>query len=220
MLSERIIRFYFSLPSRLHVPNGVEVLSVYQDPEVRGFVEAFYSRYYHDERPRTLVLGINPGRLGGGMTGIPFTDPVRLSEDCGIANQLEKRTELSSDFIYRMIRHLGGPAKFFGKNLLSAVCPLGFTRAGKNINYYDDPELLDATRPFILDTLQKQFALGVKLDTVILLGEGQNAKHFLQWNRQYGFCRRVVSLPHPRFIMQYKRKALPEYLDRYAAVLA
>ncbi len=164
--------------------------------------------------------GINPGRLGGGLTGIPFTDPLRLAEDCGIGNQLEKRAELSSDFIYRMIRKLGGPEKFFGRNLLSAVCPLGFTRAGKNINYYDDPKLLDATKPFILDTLHKQFSLGIDLDTVILLGEGQNAKHFLEWNRQYGFCQRVVCLPHPRFIMQYKRKALPEYLDRYAAVLA
>lgn len=125
MLSERIIRFYFSLPSRLHVPNGVEVLSVYQDPEVRGFVEAFYSRYYHDERPRTLVLGINPGRLGGGMTGIPFTDPVRLSEGCGIANQLEKRTELSSDFIYRMIRHLEWTSKVLWKKSLKRCMSAG-----------------------------------------------------------------------------------------------
>ena len=49
---------------------------------------------------RHLLLGINPGRFGGGVTGIPFTDPIRLQNVCGIENNFEKKQELSSVFIY------------------------------------------------------------------------------------------------------------------------
>jgi hypothetical protein len=220
MLSDRILRFYHRLPDTLPVPRGVEILSVYKDPKVRALLRSFYARFYHDDRPRTLVLGINPGRFGGGLTGIPFTDPVRLATDCGIPNSLPQRRELSSEFIYRMIGYLGGVETFFSKNLLSAVCPLGFVRDGKNLNYYDEPALLRSLTPFIVDTLQGQFRLGVNSEKVVLLGEGLNVRHFESWNREFGFSQKVISLPHPRFIMQYRRKSLPEYLDRYAEVLS
>lgn len=219
MLDERIIRFYLSLPETLPVPKGITVLGVYQQEVVRSNVREFYARFYHDNRPRTLVLGINPGRFGGGLTGIPFTDPVHLAEDCGIDNPLPKRSELSSDFIYRMISHLGGASRFFSKHLLSAVCPLGFMRDAKNLNYYDEPELLASVEPFILKTMKQQFALGLNTKQVVLLGEGANARHFRDWNDRFGFCEEVICLTHPRFIMQYRRKSLPEYLDRYAEVL-
>ncbi len=39
---------------------------------------------------RYLILGINPGRFGGGITGIPFTDPIRLQNICGIENDFQK----------------------------------------------------------------------------------------------------------------------------------
>ena len=51
-------------------------------------VEKFYLKYYNDDRPRAFIFGINPGRHGAGVTGIPFTDPIRLAEKCGIAFQL------------------------------------------------------------------------------------------------------------------------------------
>ena len=44
----------------------------------------------------TLILAINPGRLGAGVTNIAFTDPVHLERDCGIANDFPKREELSA----------------------------------------------------------------------------------------------------------------------------
>lgn len=85
-------------------------------------------------RGRVPILGINPGRFGSGLTGVTFTDPVALADECGISNHLPRKRELSSIYIYEMIRHMGGPAEFYQQFFLSAVCPLGFTRKGVNLN--------------------------------------------------------------------------------------
>jgi hypothetical protein len=39
------------------------------------------------------VLGINPSRLGAGLTGIPFTEPKNIKEKMGI----QKRTRMESE---------------------------------------------------------------------------------------------------------------------------
>ena len=62
-------------------------------------MERFYTKYYSDTSPRTLLLGINPGRYGASLTGVGFTDPVLMEQKCGIVNDLEKRSKLSAGFI-------------------------------------------------------------------------------------------------------------------------
>ena len=89
---------------------------------------SFYTKYYSDNNKRILLLGINPGRFGGGVTGIPFTDPVRLEKVCGIKNDFQKKQELSSVFIYEMIEAYGGAEKFYKQFYISAVSPLGFVK--------------------------------------------------------------------------------------------
>src|SRR5688500_19862347 len=102
----------------------------YTDPRIQSYLRTFLEKYFSDNRERTLILGINPGRFGAGITGVTFTDPVALADECGIPNDLARKRELSSRFIYAAINHLGGPEVFFQRCLLSAVCPLGFTRRG------------------------------------------------------------------------------------------
>src|SRR5262247_2000398 len=140
--ADRAYAFYERLRAP-KVPRGTHVMNPYRDPQVRGYVRAFLDRFYSDNRERTLIVGINPGRFGAGVTGVTFTDPVALQDFCGIENHLPRRRELSSVFIYELISLLGGPARFFGRFFLSAICPLGFTkgRGGVNVNYYDDPGL-------------------------------------------------------------------------------
>src|SRR5262245_45774246 len=99
-------------------------MNPYQDNKTMKLVTAFYNQFYSDSNPRTLMLGINPGRFGAGVTGISFTDPIRLERECGIPNDLAKKPELSSDFIYRMINACGGVNKFYGRYLVTAVSPL------------------------------------------------------------------------------------------------
>src|SRR5665811_2176339 len=100
-------------------------------------ISRFYNKFYSDYFPRYLILGINPGRFGAGVTGIPFTDSKRLSEKCGLSIPRLKTFEPSSVFVYEMIDAYGGVEQFYNKFFISAVCPLGFTlinNKGKSIN--------------------------------------------------------------------------------------
>ena len=93
------------------LPMGVGVLDPFNGPhadEVRRIVTAFHRMYYGDDRPRTLMLGINPGHLGAGSTGLSLTDTKRCASDLGIPVNGLRTHEPSSDFFYRMVRAAGG----------------------------------------------------------------------------------------------------------------
>jgi hypothetical protein len=194
-------------------------MNPYADPHVRGCVRAFLERYFSDNEKRVLVFGINPGRFGAGITGVTFTDPVALAEECGIENDLPRRQELSSIFIYDVIERYGGTRKFYSRFFLTAVSPLGFTRHGRNLNYYDDPTLTRDMTPFITNAIEQQIALGGRRDRAIVLGLGDNARFVQQLNERHGFFRRIDALEHPRWIMQYRRRQLDTYLAKYEAAL-
>ena len=85
-LVDEILNFYFSLPKTFSPPNDVEVIFPFNYPETRRVMETFYRKYYNDTAPRTLLLGINLGRNGAGLTGVCFTDPILMEEKCGISN--------------------------------------------------------------------------------------------------------------------------------------
>jgi len=211
--------FFLSLNPRIKTPSNIQILMPYENDEVRGVVRKFFEKFYSDNKKRKFLLGINPGRFGAGTTGIAFTDPLRLEEDCGIKNDLPKKPELSSDFIYRMIAHMGGPGKFYGEFFLTAICPVGFTSGGKNLNYYDDTKLQAAAQSFILDSLKRQMGFGADKRVGFCIGEGKNYKFLKKLNESEHFFETIVPLPHPRFIMQYRRKKLREYLDVYKKAL-
>jgi hypothetical protein len=217
---EKLINFYLSLsPEKIKLPESIEIMNPYQLDEIISLSRLFYEKYFSDDHDRTFIFGINPGRFGAGVTGITFTDPVRLEKVCGIPNQLAKRQELSSVFIYEMIDAYGGPEKFYSDHFLSAVCPLGFIRNRKNLNYYDDRKLEQGAKGFILETLRKQIDFGAKRDFCICLGEGKNFDFLKKLNDEHGFFRDVIPLAHPRFIMQYRLKQKEQYLSRYLEVL-
>ena len=162
-----------------------------------------------------MIIGINPGRFGGGITGVPFTDPIRLQEDCRIENEWQKKQELSSVFIYDMIREYGGVTSFYKHFYISAVSPLGFTRGNKNLNYYDDRSLQEMIKPFAVDCINKQLEFGIYREVAFCLGDGKNFKFLNALNNEYKFFGQLIPLPHPRFIMQYKLKTKDHYLKLY-----
>ena len=213
--AQKAFRFYRSLETPVKLPRGVGVMNPYTSPQVVAYVRAFLEKSFSDTTNGVFVFGINPGRFRAGLTGVTFTDPVALEQNCKIANALEKRRELSSDFIYRFIEHWGGARKFYRRFFLTAISPLGFTRGGINYNYYDDARLLEASRPFVIKPLRKQLALGTRRDTAIVLGTGKNKKAFAALNAEQRFFDGVRYLDHPRFIMQYRRKRIAEYVAQY-----
>jgi hypothetical protein len=213
----RIYRFYRCLRAP-KAPRGVSVMNPYADRNVARGVRAFLGSYFNDDRPRVLVFGINPGRFGAGITGITFTDPVALADFCGIANNLGARRELSSVFIYDFIARYGGVREFYRRFFLTAASPLGFLRRALNLNYYDVPQLLRAVTPFIVRSIEQQIHAGGRRDRAIVIGKGANLTFLRELNDHHGFFDRLDALEHPRAIMQYRRKRLDEYLDRYVQV--
>lgn len=217
---EKAIDFYTHLKIDSELPEGVGVLDPYLNPEAQSIIHSFFNKYYRDGDERIVILGINPGRFGAGITGITFTDPIRLDEVCGIPNSFEKRSELSSRFVYEVIHAIGGAEEFFSRFYLSAICPLGFIRSGKNLNYYDDRELEGALKEFILSTLNRQIQMGIRRDFAICLGEGKNYKYLRKLNQEQGIFDEILALPHPRWVMQYRYKSKDEYIQSYLEALS
>jgi hypothetical protein len=222
-IADRLLEHVLSFDlSGTVLPHGVEVLDPFKGahgPEVRRIVTEFHHRFYTDDRPRTLMLGINPGRLGAGSTGLSFTDTKRCESDLGIAVHGLRTHEPSSDFFYRMIHAAGGVEAFYDRCYVHAVCPLGFVRDGVNLNYYDDRALEQAVTPFVEHWMRTLVSCGMRTDTVICIGTGKNAAYFNTLNDRLRLFDRVIAVEHPRYVMQYKARSLATYITRYLEAL-
>lgn len=223
--AERAITFNNSLQFEGILPQGVGVMNPFEEnPEAVKASEQFYRRYYNDNNNRHILIGINPGRFGAGQTGVPFTDPIRLRDECRIPYEGGTSRESSSVFIYEMISAFGGVEKFYSNFFISALSPLGFTKLtakgnSVNHNYYDSKELLELSTPFMIESLEKQLSLGIYTDKAICLGTGKNYQFLKKLNSTYGFFKEIIALEHPRFIIQYKSKFKDEYILKYVETL-
>jgi hypothetical protein len=213
--SQKILDYHFALSPDWKLPQGVEILFPYSEKETREVMQSFYEKYYADAEERVLLLGINPGRHGAGVTGIPFTDPVRLEDPCGIENEFPKRAELSSIFVYEVVQAMGGPGAFYRRFYISSLSPLGFLKEGKNYNYYDEKALQEAVEPYIIRHLRDQIDMGCRREVAFSLGKGKNFAYLKKLNEKHGFFGQVKPLPHPRWVMQYRRKKLAEFVEEY-----
>jgi len=210
-----ILDFYRNLRPDFTLDNGIEIMNPYQEPDTWELASQFYKKFYSDTHPRAFIFGINPGRHGAGLTGVPFTDPIRLAEECGIPNHMKKKAELSANFVYAVIHAYGGVQAFYHDFFITGISPLGYTRHGKNLNYYDDKELMRAFEPFMLDCIRIQLGTMPTFPICYCLGEGANYKYFSGVNARYGFFKKIIPLPHPRWVMQYRRARIPEFVDLY-----
>ncbi|MDX1628145.1 MAG: DUF4918 family protein [Fulvivirga sp.] len=215
---KKVTQFYRNISAPENTPKGVEVLHPYQAPVVMNIVREFFEKYFNDQQKRTFLIGINPGRFGGGITGIPFTDPVKLEEHLDIDHPFDQRAELSSNFVYEMIDALGGPEKFYGAFYITSVCPLGFMKDGKNLNYYDIKSLQDKLEPYMVRHLKEQIGFGAR-PIAYSMGKGKNIKYLEKLNKKHQLFEDVKPLPHPRWVMQYRLKRKEEFIQEYEKAL-
>ena len=182
-------------------------------------VKRFLQKYFKDCNVRTLMLGINPGRFGAGVTGVNFTAARQLTDACGIEHSFGNGSELSAEFIYAMITAYGGPKEFYSRFFIGSVCPLGFVKEGKNINYYDDKELQKAVEPFIIQSIETQLSFPVDKSRCLCIGGEKNFRYLSKLNEKQKWFGEIVPLPHPRFIMQYRRKQVQPFIQVYLDAL-
>ena len=76
--------------------------------------------------------------------------------------------------------------------------------------------------PFIRKSLHAVLKLGVRREIAYCLGEGENYKYIQNLNLEENLFEQIIPLAHPRFIMQYRRKLMDQYikdyLEKFAAI--
>ena len=223
--ADKIIAFNEALNFTGKLPDGIRVMNPYREnPYALQTSSAFFRKYFSNNNTRRIILGINPGRLGAGQTGICFTDTFQLEEHCGLTIEGVSTRELSSTFFFKMINAYGGPEKFYSRYFVSAISPLGFVKENQNgrevnYNYYDSKALQQAVEPFIIETLKQQLEFGIDTEICYCLGTGKNFKYLQELNQAHQFFKTIIPLEHPRYIMQYKLKQQQEYIDKYLQLL-
>ncbi|MFD1140492.1 uracil-DNA glycosylase family protein [Larkinella insperata] len=217
--ADRAIPYYLNLTDPPSLPPGVGVLNPFRQLEVAQICREFYGKFFSDTSPRVYVLGINPGRFGAGVTGISFTTPQNLKRYCGIDNNLPPTPELSSRFIYQIVEAFGGAEAFYGRFFLSSLYPLALVKEGKNYNFYDDKATTATLWPDIVASVQQQLAFGCNRNVAVCLGR-KNEAFLHKLNQQHGFFGRIVTLDHPRYILQYRSRDIDSYVDNYVTTLA
>jgi len=224
--SEKIISFNKNLSFTGSLPKGMRIMNPFREnKQALEISSTFYKKFYNDQHKRHIIFGINPGRFGAGVTGIPFTDTKRLSSECGLEFSGRTTHEPSSVFVYDVINAYGGVKKFYKDIYIQSVCPLGFTIVndkGKevNYNYYDSKELTDCVYDFIIWNIKKQISFGINNDVCFLFGTGKNENFFRRVNDEFHFFKKIIPLEHPRFIMQYKLKSKQFYINKYLKAFA
>lgn len=219
--AEKVIDFNLSLDFNGKLPEGIGIMNPFKEnDQIIPISSSFYRKYYNDCNKRHLILGINPGRFGAGVTGIPFTDTKRLKEKCNILYSGKETHEPSSVFVYEVIEAYGGPARFYNDFYINSICPLGFVVIDdkgkvKNYNYYDSKALTEAVYNFSVENIRKQIALGCNTDICYCFGTGKNEKFLRSLNQEYGFFKKIIALEHPRFVMQYQAKNKDWYIEKY-----
>ncbi len=219
--ADKIIEFNQSLEFKGKLPKGIRIMNPFRENDaIISISSSFYKKYYNDNNSRHIILGINPGRFGAGVTGIPFTDTKRLTNECGLKYCGKETHEPSSVFVYEVIEAYGGINKFYSDLYINSVCPLGFTNLDskgkeKNYNYYDSKELTVAVSNFIIESIKEQIEFGIKTDICFCFGTGKNEKFLRLKNDEYGFFKSIIALEHPRYVMQYKARSKQKYIDKY-----
>ncbi len=223
--AQQVISFNQSLSFSGRLPKGIRIMNPFRENKEINFITgAFYKKFYNDNKTRKLILGINPGRLGAGATGIPFTDTKRLEEYCKIKVATLSTHEPSSVFVYKLIEAYGGVKKFYSHFYINSICPLGFIKQNEkknwiNLNYYDDEKLYKAMQPFMISSLKTQLSFGIDTRTCFVLGK-KNASYISRINEQENIFTRIVVLEHPRYIEQYKSKYREKYIAEFLEKLS
>lgn len=219
----QVVEFNQNLKYDGNLPSDFQVLNPYLDnPETMEVMQKFYHKYYNDSDQRKFMVGINPSRHGAGVTGVPFTDTKRLESACGIKMKSAYTHEVSSVFIYDMIAEYGGVDEFYKDIYINSPFPLAIVRKSKgswiNANYYDDKELFNEVKDFMIDSLQKHISMNVDTSEVFILGK-KNADFISKLNKEAKLFEKMTVLEHPRYIQQYKSKEKQLYIDKYILAL-
>lgn len=167
-------------------------------------VQRYYRTVYRSNASRIVLCGINPGRNGAGKTGIPFLDFRSISQ---LLSDIEgDDREQSAQFIFSIINEVGRES-FYENVYMTNISWFGFTRDGKNLNYYDLPSSLATT---FTDTFIAEMDM---VQPKIIIPLSKEVERSLKQMRKSGRLHYPIAerLPHPYYCsigknaMKYKQ---------------
>lgn len=125
--------------------------------------------------------------------------------------------------MYDVIEAYGGTKSFYKDFFINSPFPLAIVQQSKsgqwlNANYYDNKDLFEAVKPFMIECLKSFIAMGLCTSEVYVLGK-RNATFIQKLNQEAQLFDKMVVLEHPRYIQQYKSKEKQLYIDKYILTL-
>lgn len=144
--------------------SGIGILSAFKENQ-QNIIE-FHKKYVENNSPKIVICGINPGRYGAGLTGIPFVDFNSLQKL--LPGITKENSERSSRFFFSIIEEFGA-IKFYQNFHVTNLSGLGFynIKLGKNVNYDILPQHIAI---FILEKFVEEMNL-VKPEIIVPLGK-------------------------------------------------
>ncbi|MEY2342744.1 uracil-DNA glycosylase family protein [Acidithiobacillus sp. IBUN Pt1247-S3] len=195
--------------ARLLQERGISILQDFLP--YRSIAEQFWQQYIPEPLPQTVILGLNPGRLGAGLTGIPLLDFRSLASLFPDGRLPRNDTEPSANFFHRVVQNVGAE-KFYREFYVSNVSAVGYLRDNKNCNYH---ELPDAAQRIVEERFVAEMAV-VAPKRIIALGREVEAT--VQRLFPDGSVR-ISHLPHPSWIMTYRLREAQSWVRRYTQML-
>lgn len=136
----------------------------------------FDEKYYHEGFPKIVLCGINPGRKGAGVTGVPFVDMATLAErlpDNKISFNGSGK-EQSAQYFNEIVNHEEfGAKKFYKHFYVTNFSWVGFTKKSNNstkIINHNYHKLNPEAQQYISNAFMREMTL-VNPTTIIPLGE-------------------------------------------------
>lgn len=184
---------------------NIGILSEFLDN--KDNIVEFQKKYVQPNSPKIVMCGINPGRKGAGITGIPFIDTYSLSKLIpGITNT---KSEKSAKFFFSIIEEIG-INKFYRNVHVTNMSCLGFYKLdkGTNVNYNSLPTEIQNV---LIDKFVEEMGF-INPDVIIPIGvivecELHNIKNRLK--AEIG-----LRLHHPAYCL-VNRKTYIETLAKY-----
>ena len=163
---------------------------------LRGFLDnwnairKFNNQFYGNKHPKTVLCGINPGKLGAGKTGIPFVDFTSLSKM--IEGVDRDDTERSAQFFYDIVQELG-VCEFYRSFYVTNVSWVGYVRNEKNVNYYDLPV---AAKAFVYEMFKLEMDFVFPVTIVSLAASVKETVEHIFGQSEIDTTKK---LPHPNY---------------------
>ena len=192
---------------------NIQILSNFIDNK-NNIVE-FHKKYVEPNSPKIVICGINPGRNGAGLTGIPFIDFASLSQmlPCIKKNDWEQ----SANFFFSIIQEFG--IETFYRNFhVTNISWFGFSRIdkSKNVNYYEIPTEI---QKYLINKFVEEMAF-INPDYIIPLAEHVSWELDSLKKQDKIKAKIGTRLNHPAWVMAHRRKDLNTWRKKYVDTLS